>query len=662
MNRESIPVFGDEIAAPPPARPRALDRLCAWLSWGLPLLVAIEAASGEASFRDDLGIVRDLGFARVGLEGVPSTLLTQLLALLPLGGRSLRASLLGVLALAFASRLFFGALRDALDRRGPAAIHPLLALFASSIWALGPALQTEAARLGGSMPAVALVLLGTRLALDAFEHVEPRALAATGLVLGTTLAESHAAGACLALVLASLAVTEPHRHRAVGVGRVFIGETRSRGRVDPDVQGVPTAEQAGTESGHEVLVAAAAAFVLLSSLRWFQPASAPALPPLDMAAGTGELATHALPGLAARLREVVVQASDELGAVVLAVAAAGLAVSLCFSVLRRALAAWALPLALCALVPAALGPTLSTPLFDILSSLGLAAFFPVALQALVRASWAAPFPLGRPGAVLAMTFAATPVLSRADAAWSGRPPPGGGAAWAEEALGKLPADSVLLVQSPTLAYRLLASRTLHGTREDVILVPAGLLSGSSLAGDLQRSAPSASPLLRQLWVNGVADEYSLSRLADERPVLVELDPSWDSRLLEHLRPEGLWLRFSAAASGGSERRAAAARSRAAVLRVLDIPGAEADADTRVGRAVDGSVSRAADDETRRALGDALARQAMSLAALAERESARRLLTAARRIDRGNPLAVELGARLAGSASGRVAISNLLVYP
>ena len=89
-------------------------------------------------------------------------------------------------------------------------------------------------------------------------------------------------------------------------------------------------------------------------------------------------------------------------------------------------------------------------------------------------------------------------------------------------------------------------------------------------------------------------------------------------------------------------------------RVLDVAGVEADSSTRAPPAVD--------VETRRALGDALAQQAMSLAALAERESARRLLTIARRIDPHNPLAAELRERLAGTALGRVAISDLLEYP
>jgi hypothetical protein len=236
--------------------------------------------------------------------------------------------------------------------------------------------------------------------------------------------------------------------------------------------------------------------------------------------------------------------------------------------------------------------------------------------------------------------------------------------WADEALGRLPANSVLVLQNPALAYRLLASRTLHGTRPDVILVPTGLLSASSLTAGLLAAAPSASPLLRQLWVNGAADEYSLSRLADERPVLVELDASWDLRLLEHLRADGLWLRFSAAPSGASERRTAAPQGRVAARRVLEVTGiggagiggAGGEGEVRLG------VSPALDDGTRRALGDALAQQAMSLAAVAERELARRPLAMARRIDPHNPLAAELAARLAGPELGRVAISDLSRYP
>jgi hypothetical protein len=264
-------------------------------------------------------------------------------------------------------------------------------------------------------------------------------------------------------------------------------------------------------------------------------------------------------------------------------------------------------------------------------------------------SWASAVPLARPAAVLLLVFASTLVLARVDQVRLVPEPRRSAEAWTEEALGKLPADSLLLVQSPPLAFRLLASRALHGTRPDVLILPAALLADSSLGRELQRSEPSASPLLRQLWVNGTADEYSLSRLADDRPVLVELDPSWDRRLLEHLRPEGLWLGFSAHARGASERRVAAERVRPTLRRILELSGDGAGLEPG---------AAALDPETRRALGDAVGRGALSLAVLGERDAARRMLGTARRIERYNPLVIELAARLA-EVGGHVAASDLL---
>jgi hypothetical protein len=636
VNREPIPVLGAEPGVLPRAPLHPLDGLCVWLSWALPLGIALWSLRGEASFRDDLGVVRDLGFARVGSEGVVSTLLTQVLALLPLGGRALRASLLGVLALGLASRCFFGLVRGALDRHGRGESHALLALLSSSIWALGPGAQSEAVRVGGALPAVALVLLGLWLGRRALSRAEPAALAATGLVLGAALAESHAAGASLSLVLASLAAVAPRRAWVQGAWR-FLG-------------------------------AAGGVFFLLASLRWFWPTSAPALP----LAGFAPAVDASLEEPAAlRLLEIFgpigARVRAELGGGALGLACAGAALASGLAPLRRVFVAWALPLALAAVAPVWFGvPADCAPIFALLSSLGVTAFLPVALQALVRWAWSSPLPLARPGAVLSLTFASTLVLSRVDQALLVRPLEHAAAAWADEALGRLPSRSLLLVQSNTLALRLLASRTLHGTRPDVSLVPVGLLGEGSLGLELARSTPSVSPLLRQLWVNGVADEYSLSRLADERPVFVELDASWDRRLLQHLIPEGLWLGYSAPALGASERRAAASGARAMLSRVLAASGVDADpgGDVRDGSEARGragalhALSSALDRETRRALGDGLAQQALSLASLAERDPALRLLRAARRVDPDNPLAVQVSARLSDPARAR-AVAGLL---
>jgi hypothetical protein len=621
VNRESIPVLGPEPGAPLPTLVRALDGPCAALSWTLPLGVALWSLGGDAGFRDDLGVVRDLGFARVGAEGVVSTLFTQWLAALPLGSRTLRASLVGVLALGLASRCFFDAVRSALDRRGAASSHPLLALLTSSLWALGPAVQSEATRLGGALPAVALVSLGLALGRRAVQRAEPVALAGSGLVLGAALAESHAAGACLAVALASLAAVEPSRVWWQAAWR-FAG-------------------------------AGVGAFLLLASLRWGWPASAPALPPAaTLNAVSSNLAEPPNLGFLELVAQAAALVADELGGVTLA----GGVIAVGAARLRRAPAAWALPLALVAIGPACLGvPADGTPTFILLSSFGVTAFFPFGVQALVHWAWRSSLPLARPAAVLSLIFASTLVLSRVDRATLA-PPQRAAAVWAEEALGRLPPDSVLVVQSPALVLRLLASRTLHGTRPDVLVVPASLLTASSFGRDLPRSAPSAAPLLRQLWINGAADEYSLSHLADERPVFVELDPNWDARLLEHLRPDGLWLGYSAAELGAAERRDAPSRSRAALRRVLEAVGVEEPIEPAIAgedRAVP------LDRETRQALGAALGRQALALGALAEFGPARRLLRAARRIDPDNALAAGLAARLAEPALGRVAARDLL---
>jgi hypothetical protein len=625
VNRESIPVLGPEPGGDLAAPSRALDGLCAALSWAVPLGVALWSLSGEAGFRDDLGILRDLGFVRVDSEGLVSTLLTQVLALLPLGGRALRASLLGVLALGLASRCLYGCVCAALDRRGAGTSHPFLALLASSLWALGPAVQSEATRVGGALPAVALVSLGLGLGSIAFARAEAVSLAAAGLAFGATLAESRAAGAWLALALAMLAVLEPKR--------------RWRG------------------SAWRLLGAAAAAYLLLGSLRWFWPATALTLP-LDAASPRspmlGEPPTIGFVEIVAQTAALI---RAEVGGVALVLGLAGAGVAAGLAPLRRVAAAWALPAAFAALGPAVLGLHAgAAPVFGLLASRGLLAFSPIALQALVSWAWRSPLPLARPAAVLSLTFASTLALSRLDRALLERPPERAAVAWADEALGRLPANGALLVQSAALALRLLASRTLHGTRPDVIVIPAALLGTSSFGPDLQRAARSAAPLLRQLWVNGVADEYSLSRLADERPVFVELDARWDRRLLEHLRPDGLWLAYSAASLSGADRRAASSSSRAALRRIL--AGAGVDVLVNPAQlAVDEVV--AIDPDTRRALGDGLAQQALSFAALAEHDSARRLLKAAQRIDPDNPLAAALGLRLAAPVRGRVAAFDLL---
>jgi hypothetical protein len=603
VNRPSIPAPGSEQGAPSGVQP-AFGGVWAWLSLLVPLAFGIWSLSGEPAWGDDVAIVRDLGFIPIGVEGSVSTLATQVLALLPLGARLLRANLVGVLALALASRMFFGALRALLERRASSPLDPALACFASSIWALTPAVQLEAGRPGGALPAVALVLATQRLATSAFASGDRGLLAATGLAWGAALAESHVAGASIGVWLFAL---------ALGAGRRQLARELWR-----------------------LLATCGGVLVLAASLRWLRP-YAISLPPLP------ELAAAEPASLLDLCRALLTKTSQELGVVPLALAACGALLAAVSRGLRRQASVWAL-FAVLGVLTTAWPAGKASAVLGVLSSLGVAAFFPIALQALVLWLWACRLPLSRPAAVLSVTFASTLVLSRADQlAGFRRVAASGAEVWTEQALGELPPQSLVLVQSPVLALRLLASRTLRGTRPDVTIVSGPLLSASALRNDAALAEPSLLPLLRELWVNGAADEYSLCRLADVRPVFTELDASWDRRLLEHLRPAGVWLGVSAHALGPSERREGAERSRGVLRHVLELAGG----------------GDALDPETRGMLARGVANQAQLLAALGEEESAEPLLRAARRIDRYAPLRRELEARLVEPLRGRVAAGDRL---
>jgi len=576
-----------------------------------PLVVGIWSTRAEPSWADDAAIVRDLGFVPMGLAGTVSTLVTQLVALLPLGSRFERLSLVGVLALALASRLLFGALLDLLERRARTALNPALACFASSLWALAPAVQQEAWRAGGALPAIVLVLCTERLAAAAFGRGEPALLAATGLCWGALLAESPSLAAGLGLWIFALAVYVGRRRLARELWRLLAGAA-----------GVP---------------------LLAASLRWLRPDGLT----LSLLAGVpapGSDAASAPAGVLELWRSIGAGWVQQLGALPLALAAAGVAVAMLSRSLRRRAVPW---LGFALLPPLLAWPTAAAlpPVLGVLSSLGVVAFFPLAVQALVSLLWASGLPLSRPAAVLSVSFAATLVLARTDGPRPGELPARSGTRlWTQRAFEQLPPDSLLLVESPALVLRLLAARTLQGTRPDVRVLSSALLAPGALRTDPALSGPELLPLLRELWVKGSVGEFSLTRLADERPVFTELVAGYDRRLLEHLRPDAVWLAVSAPALGPSERRAAALQSRGELQHMLDLAGGLA----------------ALDPGTRRVLADAAASQSWLLLELGEREAAARLLRAARRLDRATPLGRERERPGAVPTQGRVAAGNRLL--
>src|SRR5215207_2010387 len=85
------------------------------LSFAVPLVVTMLRTSPTGQWRDDLPVVRALGLVPSGTEGFVSTAFTQLLALLPLGGRLLRAGWVSALGLALASAIAYRLIHRALS-------------------------------------------------------------------------------------------------------------------------------------------------------------------------------------------------------------------------------------------------------------------------------------------------------------------------------------------------------------------------------------------------------------------------------------------------------------------------------------------------------------------------------------------------------------------
>jgi len=76
------------------------------------------------------------------------------------------------------------------------------------------------------------------------------------------------------------------------------------------------------------------------------------------------------------------------------------------------------------------------------------------------------------------------------------------------------------------------------------------------------------PLLRDFAMSGEPTEFTLSTLADARPLHVELDRRWGKRIVSHLSVDGLWLEYAPQPLGPSDRKLGAKAQSAPLTRVL----------------------------------------------------------------------------------------------
>ncbi len=588
-----------------------LDPVCAWLALAVPLLVTIARASPSTQWRDDLAVVRSLGFVPLGGEGVLSGVLVQVLALLPVGGRLLRASLASAIGLALAARLAYALARRVLDANTTTPrLAPPLALVAALTATLAPAWQLEGTIAGGATLAVALALAG--LVLRPRSDVrDARVWLGFGALIAATALESHVAGAALAV--------------ALGVQVAVLGELPPRRSV--------------------VLlgVGAGAAGMLLLSPVLLRPLSGHEW--VDLGYGLSSVgsadAAAARPG-------ALVAWLGEVGVIALALAAAGGA----WGVLRPRTRWIALPLA--ALVIADLvfpasraGILAADPLapLRLLAIVALAIAAALGVQTLALGLQRANIPMAQPAAALLVVFQLVLLIMTAeDASYvADRGSQFGAEVWTEEALGELPPRAALLVRSPAVAWRLWAARLVRGERPDVVVAPLALIDHGGVARQLLAAEPQMAPLVRDVAITGEPSEYALSTLADARPLYVELDPTWSRRLVDHLIPRPLWLGFAPHALGRSDRSPAFERGQRAFDRVL------AAAVTPTYR----------DDATLAILAERAREQAVALAQLGDRDSVARVVADLRKIDPAHPFVKEIETRLAHDKRGGIDVSGLL---
>lgn len=143
--------------------------------------------------------------------------------------------------------------------------------------------------------------------------------------------------------------------------------------------------------------------------------------------------------------------------------------------------------------------------------------------------------------------------------------------WTEEALDPLPEGTLVLTKSRAWGMRLLSAQA-QGERPDVLVVPLDEVTRpKTLQAWLERE-PALELLLRDLSISDTPSERAITRLVDTRPVYVEPNPSWDTRLLEHLLPSVPLAAFSSHAVGRSDRLATLEEVSAPTARIVDAAG------------------------------------------------------------------------------------------
>lgn len=486
-------------------------------------------------------MVRGLGFVPIGGQGSPSAFVMELLALLPIGGRVFRAGLVGALAAGLAGAAVYRLTLDLLRRVASfPRLDPALSLTAALTAMLSPTWQSECTAPGGVALSAALGLAVLAVHDGGRETEDVGRSILLGALIGLCVAESRFAGAVTLAALAARVFAKgvvPERRHALG----------------------------GMLGALVVWLFCLAPLVV-------RPHAAHALVSL----GSGLSGVEEANRMAIGLREGQFAGwASQMGPVATALGVAGLV----WGVVRRSVRVGSLPLALLfvadCFLPARSGGVLSSdPVLPVrlLAASALTIGAALCVRSAVEVLNRLRIPFASSAAVLLVVYNFTLVFmaEETSAEAAGASDHLGADVWADEALGELPMNALLLVRSPTLAWRLWAARTARGERPDIVVVPLSLLGRGSMARMLCDEEPALAPLVRDFAMTGRTSEFALSTVADARPLYVEFDPEWDRALLTHLKPTPLWLGFEPHTLGRSDRTRALAdeNGRRAFRRVL----------------------------------------------------------------------------------------------
>jgi hypothetical protein len=600
---------------PDPPRPSRhwFESAGAWLAATIALVITLWRISEGAQWRDDLAVVRGLGLVPIGGEGVLSTLLMQLFALVPVGGRLMRASAVSAVGVAVTAALAYELTRRVLEHnaRSPL-LGAALARAAALMATLSPSWQLEGTIAGGAAVAAALAL-GTVLLRPDATTVDARTWLACGLLFGLTLMESHAASlvvlGALALQVLSLRELPPRR----GAMLFAIGGGAAAGFCAMLTLLRPLASRAWVDLGYDLV-------------------------------GLGLTAQD----LAAERPGALAAWVGELGVVAMALAGLSAIWGLARTRTRWLVVPLVVFVAADAIFPSSRASQLSAdPLAPIrlLALVAIAAGVALGVHTVALGLKKVQMPMARPAAVLLVAFDATLLLVTAeDSSYvASRRGQFATAVWTDEALSFLPPRSLVLVRSRAIAWRLWAARVVRGERPDVVVVPVRLLGRGSVARRLVELEPGLADLVRDVAISGRPGEYSLSALADLRPLYVEFDPDWDPRLSEHLVPGPTWMRFSPHALGRSDRERGLESGLESFRRVVAVAGRPT----------------ARHEATLAMLRARVHDQVLALAAFGDWESLDQTLEALAVLDAEDPLAAELHRRMAGRRKGRANVAGLL---